>query len=398
MKTNSNKRFFKALLFAACVIIIYGVITNISSFGDVLMKFVALFSPLLIGILFSLILYKPMMAIYRLFSKLNDKSKAKRKPSQKLIKSISLALTVILALLVLYFVGNSVIPQIINSFKSIFVSVEIYYPQALEYLADLGFDTAEIEKFVNELNFEQIIKTVWKTLTDNANTILNTAVGAISGIAMVVTTFVSALILSIYILSNCDTLKRQAGKLVKAYFKPKTAEKISSIGTLTVKTFLNFFSGQCLEAVILGTIFFIAMSIFGFPYEVVTSVIIAFTAMIPYVGAFIGCGVGALLIFMQSPLKALFFIIMFLVIQQLENNLIYPRVVGTAVNLPAMWTFVAILVGGAVFGVVGMIVFIPLTSILYTLLKNDVNARIKKKDAESGGDGVPAIEPPAGEA
>ncbi len=393
MKNNSTKRFLRALLFAACVIIIYGLITNIESLTGILMKMFTLFSPVFIGILFALILYKPMMAFDRVFSKLNSKSKAKRKPSPAFIRTVSLTLTIILALLVLYFVGNSVIPEIITSFKNIFDSVDIYYPQALKYLSDLGFDTAEIEKFVNELNFEQILKTVWKTFTDNANTIINTAAGAISGIAMVVTTFVSALILSIYLLANCDTLKRQSGKLIRAYFKPNTARHIGNVGMLTLKTFLNFFSGQCLEAIILGTIFFIAMTVFGFPYAIVTSVIIAFTAMIPYVGAFIGCAVGALLIFMQNPIRALLFIIMFLIIQQLENNLIYPRVVGTAVNLPAMWTFIAILVGGATFGVVGMIVFIPITSVIYALLKNDVNARLKRKE-ETAKTPVPAITEP----
>lgn len=189
--------------------------------------------------------------------------------------------------------------------------------------------------------------------------------------------------------------------MLLAYFKPKTAEKIKSVGMLTVTTFLNFFSGQCLEAVILGIIFFIAMSIFGFPFATVISVIIALTAIIPYVGAFLGCAVGVILIFMQDPMKALLFIVMFLVIQQLENNLIYPRVVGTSVNLPAIWTFTALIVGGALFGVVGMLFFIPLTSVLYTLLKNDVNYRIKKKYGEKADDMIvkellPASDAPSG--
>ncbi len=382
MRKTEKKRFINALVFAAAVIIIYGVITNLRFVGSMATKAVAIFAPLFIGIFFALILYKPMTAIYKLFLKLKAKSKAKRKLSDTALRNISLTITLVLALVIIYFVGNSVVPQIVLSFKSIFESMDTYYPKALEYIRNLGFDTTEIENLIAEIDFASIWKQIWKTVTDNANEILDTAVGAISGIAMVITSLVSATIFSIYLLANSENLKRQIGKVLDAYLKPELAARIKRIGMLIIRTFLNFFSGQCLEAVILGTLFFIAMNIFGFPYATVVSVITGFTAMIPYVGAFIGCAVGAVLIFMQSPMRALLFIVMFLIIQQLENNLIYPRVVGTAVNLPAMWTFTAIIIGGSVGGVVGMIIFIPITSVLYTLLKNDVNYRLEKKKQE----------------
>lgn len=142
------------------------------------------------------------------------------------------------------------------------------------------------------------------------------------------------------------------------------------------ETFSNFISGQCLEAVILGTMFFISMNIFGFPYPLAISSLIAATAIIPYIGAFLGCFFGMLLMIIDDPIKALWFLLMFLIIQQIENNFIYPRVVGGSVGLPAIWTFTAVIIGGGVCGIVGMILFIPLFSVLYTLLRGNVHSRL----------------------
>ena len=280
-----------------------------------------------------------------------------------------------LAALLLYFLGYSVVPQIGASFKSIAESFTTYYPKALAYLEGWGFDTAELNRLLSQIDLNE----VWKALTENAGTILDTAMSTVSGVFSALTTIVTAIIFAVYILANRRNLRRQGNKLLSAYCKPKTGEKIKYVGKLILQTFSNFFSGQCLEAVILGIIFFVAMSIGRFPYAVVISVIIAVTALVPYVGAFIGCAIGALFIFMHSPIRALAFVIMFLVIQQLENHLIYPRVVGTSVGLPAIWTFAALIAGGAIYGVVGMILFIPAASVIYSLLKSDVNARIAAK-------------------
>ena len=372
-------RFRSNLLFAAFVILIYFFIANLDTMGSKVIGFFSLFSPLLIGVLLALILNIPLQGIERIFFLLRSKSKAKRKASDRVISTISLVLTFVLALLLLYFVGNSVLPQIVSSFKSILGSIETYYPKALRYLEEWGVDTSDIQAWMSKIDLNE----VWKTLTNNAGTILDTAFSTVKGAFSLVTNLVTAVIFAVYILANRGNLKRQSGKLLQAYCKPATAHKIKYVGKLVIQTFSNFFSGQCLEAVILGIIFFVAMSVFRFPYAVVISVIIAVTALIPYVGAFVGCAVGAILIFMQSPMRALLFIIMFLVIQQLENHLIYPRVVGTSVGLPAIWTFAALIAGGAVYGVAGMILFIPAASVLYSLVKSDVNARIKKQKEDA---------------
>lgn len=386
LRAWETRRFRSNLLFAALVILIYFFVTNLGTMGGKIIGFFSLFAPLLIGVLLALILNIPLRGIERLLFLLRSKSKskAKRKPSDRVIATVSLVLTFVLALLLLYFVGYSIIPQVVSSFKSMIGSFEAYYPKALTYLEGWGIDTSDLRELMSKIDLNEI----WKALTSNAGTILDTAFSTVKGAFSVVTNVVTAVIFAVYILANRSNLKRQSGKLLQAYFKPNTAHKIKYVGKLIIQTFSNFFSGQCLEAVILGIIFFIAMSIFRFPYAVVISVIISVTALIPYVGAFVGCAVGALLIFMHSPMSALFFVIMFLVIQQLENHLIYPRVVGTSVGLPAIWTFAALIAGGAIYGVAGMILFIPAASVIYSLLKSDVNARIKKKygDTETAED------------
>ena len=176
-----------------------------------------------------------------------------------------------------------------------------------------------------------------------------------------------------------ETLANQGERLMHAYLPEKFYQQTRKVLKLLYKNFSSFISSQCLEAVILGSLFVIVMSIFGFPYAVLIGTLIAVTALVPIVGAFIGCAVGAFLILVEDPLLAVGFVVLFLVLQQLEGNLIYPRVVGNSVGLPAIWVLVAVSVGGSLFGVVGMLIFIPITSTVYTLLREDVNERNAKK-------------------
>ena len=168
-------------------------------------------------------------------------------------------------------------------------------------------------------------------------------------------------------------------KLAMAYLPGKIYESAVKIAALTERTFSNFFAGQCVEAVILGAMFFVTLTVMRLPYGLLIGVLIAFTALIPIFGAFVGCIVGAFLIFMVSPVKALIFLVVFQILQQIEGNLIYPHVVGGSVGLPSIWVLVAVTIGGSAMGVLGMLVFIPLCSVLYSLLKENVNGRLKKK-------------------
>ena len=176
-----------------------------------------------------------------------------------------------------------------------------------------------------------------------------------------------------------ERLGRQVRKVLQAFMPAKRVARVIYICSLSYRTFSNFITGQCIEAVILGTMFFIVMSIFQFPYALLVGVLIAFTALIPIFGAFIGCIVGALLILMVNPMQALMFVIMFLILQQIEGNLIYPHVVGNSVGLPSIWVLVAVTLGGNLMGVAGMLIFIPLMSVAYALFREWVYRRLAKK-------------------
>ena len=186
---------------------------------------------------------------------------------------------------------------------------------------------------------------------------------------------------TIYFLAAKERLAKQAQAVMRAYLKPAAVEEILRILHLVQRTFSSFITGQCTEAVILGGLFFVAMTLFHMPYPLLISIFIAVTALIPVIGAWIGCIVGALLILVNNPMMALWFVVMFLIIQQLEGNLIYPHVMGNAIGLPSIWVLFAVVLGEGLMGIVGMLLFIPLTSVAYALLKENVAKRLQKQAA-----------------
>ncbi len=375
MDKQDKKKFKIGLLFATAVILIFAIIMNFHKLGGLISTLYALVSPLFAGIVMALIIGTPMAKFEQLFNFINKKSKSKRKLPQKFITTVSLILAYLLAIAALMFVIGTLIPALIDTVSEIANAFETAYPKILALMEKHDIETKDIKLILDKIDIDAIIK----SLTENAGSIVDTIKTSLSGLVSFFANLITTVIFSIYILANKKRLRRQSDDIINAYFSEKWAPKIKYLVNLVVTTFTKFFSGQCLEAIILGTIFFVAMTVFGFPYAPVISVVIGVTAFIPYVGAFIGCFVGVILIMMTSPMRALIFVVMFLIIQQLENNLIYPRVVGGSIGLPAMWTFAALILGGALYGVVGMLVFIPTASVIYTLVKNDVSARLKAK-------------------
>ena len=193
-------------------------------------------------------------------------------------------------------------------------------------------------------------------------------------------TFFIAFSFACYILFQKEKLHVQIRKVFFAFIPKQKAEAFLKICSLTYQTFANFLTGQCVEAVILGSMFVVTLSILKMPYALLIGTLIAFTALIPIFGAFIGCAVGCFLIFMISPKQAILFIIVFLILQQIEGNLIYPHVVGGSVGLPSIWVLAAVTIGGNLMGIVGMLIFIPLVSVLYTIFREFVYLRLKEKN------------------
>ena len=304
-----------------------------------------------------------------------------KQPFRKLARPMSLILTLIIVIGVVVLVMFVVIPELGKTLISLGRTIRLFVPEAQRFLEELFTDNSEIQNWLNGLNLdpERMIDSAMSFFQNGAGNVLNSTVSAISSIVSGVTTFVIAFVFSCYILLQKEKLSVQVQKVMHAYLSEKHVEWCMEVCSLTFRSFSSFLTGQCVEALILGTMFFIVMSIFNMPYAMLVGVLIAFTALIPIFGAFIGCVIGAFLILMVDPLQALGFIIMFLVLQQIEGNLIYPKVVGSSVGLPSIWVLAAVTIGGSLMGVVGMLIFIPIVSVFYNLFRSSVYKRLRKK-------------------
>ena len=229
---------------------------------------------------------------------------------------------------------------------------------------------------LQSLDWANIVKDILAWIGNQISSVMGSAVSVIGSVTSGIVNTVIALVFALYCLGRKEILARQGRRILYSILPEKVSDETIRILRLTNSTFSNFISGQCLEAIILGCLFAVAMLILDLPYIPLVSVIIAVTALIPVVGAFVGCVLGAFFILVNDPLQAVTFVVMFLVLQQLENNLIYPRVVGTSIGLPGMWVLVAVTIGGEVMGVAGMLLMIPLASVLYTLAREFTDRRL----------------------
>ena len=346
---------------------------------DAAKLFISMLTPFSIGAAIAFVLNLPTRFIENKFL-----NKWKKLKGSGLKRGLSIVLAILFVVAVLAFVVLTVVPQLTRTLMELGNVIPNYFRDViaeLEVLAKQYPEWKDAVKALEEISIDwnSVITYVTNVLKNGLGNVLSSAVGIAGSLASFVFDGVIALVFAIYILAGKETLGRQARKLLHAYLPEKAYQKILKVLALCNHNFAKFISGQCLEAVILGAMFVVCMTIFGMPYAVLVGVLIAFTALIPIVGAFIGCAVGAFLILMVSPVKALIFVIMFLILQQLEGNLIYPKVVGNSVGLPAIWVLFAVSLGGSLFGVAGMLVFIPLMSTVYALLKENVNVRNKKK-------------------
>lgn len=339
--------------------------------------------PFVLGGVIAFIVNIPMTFLEgRIFGKLRVAKGKKRKWADKLARPLSLILTWIVILGIIAVVVLVVVPELGRTVLGLGKTIQDFVPQVQKWAIELFQDNEEIVKAISEINFkwDELLGNMVDFLRNGAGSVLDTTMEAAKSIITGVTTFFIAFVFSFYVLLQKEKLGEQVKKLMCAFMPEDWRNIFLALGTVVNKSFTNFFTGQCLEAVILGLMFLVVMAIFRLPYALLISVLIAFTALIPMFGAFIGCGVGALLIFMISPVKALIFIIVFLVLQQIEGNFIYPYVVGNSVGLPSIWVLVAVSVGASLMGITGMLIFIPLMSVVYTMLRGIVNRRLGLKE------------------
>lgn len=344
---------------------------------DLVLRFLSyvgnLILPIIIGLVIAFVLNVPVTGFEKLLGRIFKKRN--RKTGNKAIHIVSIILTLICVALVLTVLGTLVIPELVRTIKSIAALVEEHWPSWLATLEKHNINTADIKEWISSLDFDGLIKKA----TENAGSVLGSIADITTSTVSIISSVVMGLVIAIYVLFSRERLGRQSKKVLYAYVKTGIADKVCHICTLIKTSYTKFLTGQCAEAIILGLLIFISFSIFRLPYAGLIGAVTSICALIPYIGAFISCGLGVVLALLVSPRKALMCLIVYLVVQFIETQFIYPRVVGSSVGLSPLWTLLAFLIGGRLFGLLGMIFFIPLVSVLYTLVKEDVDKRIRKK-------------------
>lgn len=353
-------------------ILLYCALQNTAAVKGGISTVMSYLNPFIVGGAIAFIINVPMRFIERhLFPKAQKLDKLRR-PLALILALLAIAAIIVLVCII-------VIPQIADTLSTLTVNIPQYMDNAKAYvnktLEKYPELQEEFQSYTGKINWQSVITSVTGWVSNGVVSTINVAGSAISGIVSAVVGFVFA----IYILLQKERLGRQVRMITYSFLPEKAADKFFKISNMTSDTFSKFLSGQCLEACILGSMFAIVLAVFRMPYVALISVLIAFTALIPIVGAFIGCVIGALLIFMISPVKAVWFVVIFLVLQQIEGNFIYPKVVGSSVGLPAIWVLAVVTVGGKLMGVIGMLVMIPLSSVLYAIFREFIYNKLKTK-------------------
>lgn len=379
-----DSQVVKGITIGAVLIVIYLALNNVTGILDSISYLAGLVMPFIIGAVIAFVFNVPMKAIEKGLNRLFDKRCKKKHP--RLIRVLAYMLTLILILAIIAGVLFVVVPELVNTIADLIGQVPTAVNNLINWLQVKLSAYPEYEEKLSSIsiNWDSVLSNVMNFLSIGTKGIINDGIGAISGFFSGVTNFFIGFVFSVYVLFQKERLTAQCKKLMYVCLPESRADKIIEVLRLTNTTFSNFLSGQCLEACILGTMFVITLSILRMPYALLIGIIIAVTALIPIVGAFIGCIVGVILIMMTSPLKALIFVGVFLILQQIEGNLIYPHVVGSSVGLPGIWVLVAVTIGGNLFGIMGMLTFIPISSVCYALLRTYVNRKVEEKEIDKG--------------
>ncbi len=371
-----KKTIRKFFWVAVGAIFVYWALHETDRFKMLWSDIAGIVAPFVIGAALAFILNVPMRAIERRLNFIKN-------PGAR--RACGLVLTLLLIVLVLIGIVRLLVPQISETIATLVPKLTDFFVRLEAKIYVFLEGNPELLAWVYaNTNLESLD---WAGLVQQAVTILKNSLtviagGAFSAVGTVAGGVVNALIglvFSLYCLAQKEILARQGRRVLYAFIPERIVDEIIRVLRLTNVTFSNFISGQCLEAVILGGMFAVAMAVLKLPYIVLISVLIAVSALVPYVGAFLGCVIGAFLILVNDPFQAVIFLVMFLILQQIEGNLIYPKVVGTSIGLPGMWVLVAVTVGGGIMGIMGMLVMVPLVSVLYTLLREVTYKRVEER-------------------
>lgn len=392
MDLQNKITFKKIIILLVIAALLLWAALNYSTAITVLLNIISLFAPLIVGGCMAFI-FNVLLKFFenKVFIHITNRSNPERKGGRfwrAFVRPLSLILTLVIIFGITILVIALVIPELKNSISLLIGEFPEFIDSVQEWLDEtlISFGLGSISSHLPVINWSSILNGLMQFLSGEGSNIVAGATQFTTGVFSVVTNLVVGFVFSLYILLQKETLSRQSKGLVYAVFSKEKADMFYGVGRLSNDIFSKFITGQFMEAIIIGALCFVGMnllslfSFFEFPYSLMISVLIGFTALIPVVGAFIGTAVGAILILMQDPIQALWFVIFIIVLQQLESNLIYPRVVGKSVGLPGIWVLLAVLVGGSVYGILGVIVGVPLCSILYTLIKRAVSLKLDSKN------------------
>lgn len=369
----------KILLIIVFAVAFYLGLKNINYVGGFFNALTSVLSPIIVGMALAFIMNVLLRQVENhIFSVFNKRC---HKIWPKIKRPISIFVTILIILGLITIILLIMIPEIQRTILKISDALPPFITNVQELAKQIQIDYPITNNIFSKFDFniENISKSVENLGTKFGSQVLGSTVSFATGFVNGIITAVFAFIFALEILSRKEKLKFQAKRFCKAYIPKKFSDKFLKLCSLTNTAFYNFIVGQCTEACILGCLVFIGMKIFGFPYAPLISVFVAFMALIPIFGAFFSATIGALLILVDSPIKAFWFVVFFIVLQQLEGNLIYPRVVGSRVGLPPLWVLAAITIGGNLFGLIGMLVFIPIFSVIYVVLREDIGKRLSNK-------------------
>ena len=375
---NIDKKTTRNLfLIALGCILVYFILNETDKLGAAWSALMGVLSPFILGAAIAFVLNVPMRVIEVKLCKIK---------SPGLRRAGAIVLTLLAFMVVIVGVVLLLVPQISETIRILGPRIVAFFQRIQESVLGFLRENPDLLNTVNSfvdletLDFGGIIEKVMNVLGNSMSSIASGTLTMVGGITGALVDGFIGLVFAFYCLASKENLGRQGRKLLYAFLPERISDETLRILSLTNRTFSSFISGQCVEACILGGLFAVAMFILRMPYITLISVLIAVTALVPLVGGFVGCFLGAFFILVNDPMQALIFVLVFLIIQQIEGNLIYPKVVGNSIGLPGMWVLVAVTIGGDMMGVVGMFLMIPLSSVLYTLLREITNRRLRSRD------------------
>lgn len=374
----------KIILIMLGLIIFYLAIKNIAVVTSYIGTFISYFTPFILGAALAFVINVPMTKIEGfLFKKVPEDPKTRlQKCASALKRPVSMLIALILVFGVIVLAGVIIVPQVASGLESLAAALPGAMDRLQEWIDSNAHKINVVENLMNkvDIDLDSVGRELANTAKGWATAILDSGFSTVSNIVNGIFQFVIGLVFAIYILLQKEKLGRQGKQIVYAAFSEKTADKIMYITGMTRDVFKGFISGQCVDGIINAILFFIILTILGIPYAVMLSIFSGFMAMIPIIGSFIGAGVGVIIVLIMDPSQVLYFIIMYIIVQQIDGNVIYPLIAGNSMGLPSIWVLMAVTVGGSMMGILGMILFIPICSVLYKLTRHYVLRRLKDND------------------